>query len=328
MDEEKVNILVFGLLSTGSSALFDLFREYDNINIIPGEFDDFRAPGLVADQLSHENSIDFPNKIDNITGFRRKIRLVSQILPILKFIKSPFALKGVLTRYHFSLIRYKQINLLKKLNKELKANIPYTDKIQAARRWIKDVGNIQGKNKDFVVFNQPLLTGVDTRIWQEVFSPYKLICVYRDPKDQFADIIKNNRLVLAYGAPTVNSAGVILETIYGRNRKGAIDFHIDAMKKRLEWLDSMRKELNTDNFLLIDFEGLVTKYDQYKMVIENFIGINAEYHVKPKSFFSPGNGLKGIGIFEQYLDPTEKESLSELGKWYKNMNHSNSKYFS
>ena len=48
---KKCNILIYGILSSGSSALVDLLLEYNNVNVIPGEFDDFRASGLVADQL-------------------------------------------------------------------------------------------------------------------------------------------------------------------------------------------------------------------------------------------------------------------------------------
>jgi hypothetical protein len=317
--------LVFGLLSTGSSALVDLFREYDNINVIPGEFDDFRAPCLVADQLSQESNKDFPNKIDNLTGFRSKLKLIYNILP--KFKGRLNSIRGITCRITSSAIRIKQLNLLQKLNRRLKSNITFEDKIKFSNNWITEIGNLNSKNKEFVVFNQPLLTGVDTQIWTEVFSPWKLICVYRDPKDQFADIIKNGRLFLPYGAPTVNSAGVILETIYGRNRKGAIDFHIDAMKKRLEWVDSMRKELEPENFLLIDFEGLVKNYDHYKSVIENFIGVKKEHHQNIKKFFDPKNGMKSIGIYNEYLTKSEMESLCELENWYRNVIQYNSVYY-
>lgn len=324
MRKGKVNILVFGLLSTGSSALVDLFREYDNINVIPGEFDDFRAPSLVADQLSYESSKDFPNKIDNLTGFKSKLKLIYNILPILKWRSNP--IRGIRGRSISSVIRIRQLKLLKKLNRRLKSNITFEDKIEFSNNWITEIGNISGENKEFVVFNQPLLTGNDTQIWKEVFSPWKLICVYRDPKDQFADIIKNGRLYLPFGAPKVNLAGVIIEQIYGRNRKGAISLHIEAMKKRLEWVDSMRKELDPDNFLLVDFEGLVKNYDKYKSVIENFIGDNKIHHQNTKTYFDPINAMKSIGIYQKYLTYTEIESLNELENWYRNMIQSNSKY--
>lgn len=320
----KSNILVFGLLSTGSSALVDLLREYDNISIIPGEFDDFRAPGLVADQLSLHQSIDFPNKIDQLAPFWKKIRLIYSIAPIFKLKIHSF--KGIRGRFKFVRLRIKQLDLLKKLNRKLKTEIAFEDKIRYANNWIQDTSNIQ--NTELVVYNQPLLTGVDTKIWKEVFYPCKLICVYRDPKDQLADIIKQGRLYLPYGAPYVNIAGVIIETIYGRNRKGAINVHIDAMRKRLEWVDSFRKELDPDKFLLIDFEGLVNNYDTYKSIIENFIGGIKSHHKDRKAYFDPLNAKKSIGIYKEYLTSIELECLTELEIWHKDMIKNNSKFYS
>jgi len=317
----KSNILVFGLLSTGSSALVDLFREYNNIHIIPGEFNDFRAPGLVADQLSFQQSIDFPNRIDELTKFKIKIKLINNIIPIRKL--KIHAFNGIRKRQKNALLRIRQINLLKKLNKELKSKITYSEKIQFAKKWITDIGNLNRGGKEFVVFDQPLLTGVDSKIWSEVFCPWKLICVFRDPKDQLAEIIKKDRLFLPFGAPYVNLAGVIIETIYGRNRKGAMNIHTDAIKKRLEWVDSLKETLDPDKFLLIDFEGLVNNYDKYKPIIENFIGDIKQNHTKKMTYFDPMNATKSIGIYKEYLTSEEIASLSELENWYCNMVYSN-----
>ena len=54
MTNIRTNILIVGTSRSGSHALVDLFSEYDNIRIHPYEFDEFRAPGMVADQLDEE----------------------------------------------------------------------------------------------------------------------------------------------------------------------------------------------------------------------------------------------------------------------------------
>ncbi|HET6556676.1 MAG TPA: hypothetical protein VFG54_05140, partial [Prolixibacteraceae bacterium] len=82
MKDVKCNILICGILSSGSSALIDLLSEYRNMNIIPREFDDFRATGLVADQLRYQQSIDFPNMIDAVIQSKSKKSLVYNIFPI------------------------------------------------------------------------------------------------------------------------------------------------------------------------------------------------------------------------------------------------------
>src|SRR5665647_2358979 len=69
-EQRRCNILIKGTLSSGSSAVYDMLQEYENINIVPNEFDDFKSPGLVSDQLTQSSSIDYPNKIYEITRIK------------------------------------------------------------------------------------------------------------------------------------------------------------------------------------------------------------------------------------------------------------------
>jgi hypothetical protein len=321
MRKRKVNILVVGLLQTGSSAMIDFLREFENIHIIPDEFNDYRAPGLVADRLYSNHSDDFPIKIDTLLKFKRKISLLYQIFPILNWESS--IIIGFCDRFKKNVIRIKQLSLLKKLNIQLSASIPIEEKIEYANQWITEVGNINSGNKEFVVFNQPILNVNETRIWKKVFNPWKLIIVYRDPKDQLAEIIKKGNLCKLYGAPVVNFGGVALETLYGRSQKGAIAIHIKAIKKRFEWIDSLKKELDKDEFLLIDFEGLINNYNEYKTVIENFIGNLKHTHRFCGQYFDPKIAKKNIGIYKEYLDESDLDSLGDLENWYNNMIKSN-----
>ena len=326
MGKEKINILVCGLVKTGSSALVDMLSEYDNINVIPGEFDDFRAPGLVADQLSYEQSVGFRNKIERLIGFKTKFRIVVNIfLPIFMFrIRT---IRGIKYRFVNATIRINQLILLRRLNNKLNSEITFNDKIKYANNWITQIGNINNKKKEFVVFNQPLTPSIDTKIWEAVFHPWKLICVYRSPRDQMSDIIKYEYLYAPYGAPFMNFGGVILEDLYGRNREGAIKFHIDALKMRLQWIDTLKQKFGPDKFLLIDFEGFVNNYDTYKTVIENFIGNLKGHHRKSKKYFDPQKAKKNIDIYSEYLSSSELESLEELQNCYDKMIKSNQNNF-
>lgn len=318
MRKEKCNILVSGLLSTGSSALVDMLREYENLYVIPGEFNDFKAPGLVADQLSFPQNIEFLNKIESLTDFNRKIQLIyNSVLPIIKF--KVRSLKGIRFRSTLMINRNKELTLLKKLNKNLSSNITCEEKILLANNWIQDIGNINAKHKDYIVYNNPLSPVIDSYIWTKVFQPCKLIIVFRNPKDQLAEIIRKKYLYAPYGAPNVNHGGNVIETIYGRNRKSAIRFHVEAIKKRMEWIDKLKEELDAENFLLIDFEGLVNNYELYKSAIENFIGDVKPNAKKQKIYFEPTSAGKSIGIYKEYLSSEDKISLSELENWYAKM---------
>lgn len=322
MKNRKCNILIFGILSSGSSAIVDLLKEYKNVNVIPDEFDDFRVSGLVADQLDYQQSINFPNNIDKYIKNTSKKRLVYNIFPIFKWNSS--TLFGIKNRYKYSLVRIKQLYLLQNLNIKLKSNIPFDDKIRYANDWIKDIGNINVKNKEFNVFNQPLEIGIDDKIWRAVFNPYKLICVYRDPRDQLADIIKRGLLSATYGGYSMTLAGVNSQSIYGRERMGAIKFHIDAIRKRMEWIDLMHSKLSREEFLLIDFEGLINDYHRYKRVIENFVGNSKDNHTQKNMFFDPNTSNNNIGIYKNILSHEELELLSELNSWYERIKLRNS----
>lgn len=315
MESKKLNILVIGMLSSGSSALIDLFLEYNNINVIPGEFDDFRASRMVADQLTHQQSINFPNIIDLVIRNRSKKRLIYNIFPIFKF--ELRTITHIRSHYKTSLLQLKQLELLYKLNKKLKSDITFEEKIQHTNQWIRDIGRINLKNRKFIVFNQPIEIAIDNKVWRAAFEPFKLICVYRDPKDQLADIINRGFLSASFDAPKMTVPGVNAESIYGRDRAGAFKFHLDALRKRMEWVTFIKTILKEDEFLLIDFEGLINNYDAYKSVIEDFIGDIRYNHVQPKMYFDPIKSKSNIGIYKNILNNNELELLEEFDMWYK-----------
>jgi hypothetical protein len=317
MKKAKTNILVLGLLSTGSSALVDMLKEYDDIHSVPFEFNDFRAPGLVADQLRNPQESGFPNEIGKLTSLKSRIKLVYGIFPILRLKLD--TITGIRNRFKHNSLRIKQLNILKKLNAKLVSQISVKEKIIYANHWIQEIGSLNNRNKNLVLFEQALLTGIEINNWKKVFHPFKLIIVYRDPKDQLAEIIKNEKLLALYGAPNVNYGGVALETIFGRSHAAALQIHIQAIKNRQNWIGTLFEEIDTDNFLLIDFEGLVKNYETYKTIIENFLNINPQNNSKSKYYFDPKNAIEKIGIYDKYLTKSELESFSELEIWYTEM---------
>ena len=314
MEKARCNILVWGLLSTGSSALIDILREYDNIHFIPGEFDDFRAPGRIADQLVLPKSENF-NRINNITGFKSKYTLILKLIK--KIIRGEIKTGKVLLNQLLTIqMRFNQLSLLQRLNEQLTPEISLDEKIGFVSNWINEIGNFKNENKDFVLYNQPLTPSIETKIWKQVFSPFKFICVYRDPKDQIAEIIRNGALYAPFGAPWMNHGGLALESIYGRSRKSAIQIHVEAIKKRMEWIDHLRSELDPEMFLMIDFEGLILNYSKYRNILENFIG-----NIKPnpamfKQYFNPEIAKKKIGIYREFISEDELLTIMPLEKWY------------
>jgi hypothetical protein len=68
---------------------------------------------------------------------------------------------------------------------------------------------------------------------------------------------------------------------------------------------------------------LVNNYDDYKAIIDNFIGDIKQHHTNKKKYFDPIKAKKSIGIYEEYLTPDEIGSLKELEIWYQNTKKSN-----
>lgn len=321
--KERTNILTIGTLASGSSALVEMLREYEIVNVLPREFDNFRRPGFVSDQLSYNSSRDYPNVIDNeirFVSYKWKLLYKSSIWKL--FFSDRFnniweKNWGKLHNYKSSLINLKQIFLLQELSKSLKSDISFEEKIQHSNEWIKNIGNIYSSKYDFTLFNQALLPWCDINIWTKVFKPFKLICVHRDPRDQLAEMIRRDISFSPFRTAQLSYGQFNIISIYGNDRKGRFKFLTDALKNRLEIIDLWMRVLGPDQFLLIDFEGLAKNYDVYKSQIEQFLGINNNQHKFEKKYFNPDVAIKNsIGIFKDYLNGDEITELSILEDWY------------
>lgn len=322
--KERCNILIFGTMSSGSSAMHNLLKEYDNVGHFSNEFDDFRAPGLVADQLTEASSINSPNRINKITGnssFIKRLIFQSAVWNYLyncipkRYLEIDYQ-NDQIRKIKNKLISLNRSHLLRALNKKLESEFSFDEKIKFASEWIQNIGNDFSLNKDYTLFDQPLLTSTDISIWKTVFNPYKLIIVTRNPKDQIADIIKRRTLFTPYGSPYMTMAGDNLEAIYGKDRKGAIKFQIDAIQCRLKWIDYLETVLDRDHLLVMDFEGLVNKYDEYKSRVENFIGGIKDHHTCKNKYFDPVRSKENIEIHEKYLNEDDLSDFSGIESWY------------
>ena len=327
MDKQKCNILIMGTIASGSSALKDMLREYDNINVIPGEFDYYRAPGLVSDQLDHNTKKDYPDAIDEIVRMRSlksRVLYKSQVWKLCcKILPRQFWTSNLhnnrLRYLKIYLLHLSYIDLLEKLHESLKSDISLEEKVILTNQWIQSVGNTFTYNKDYTLFDQPILPWSDIDLWTRVFEPFKLICIHRDPKDQLAEMIKRGILYAPFRSPFLSFGQVNIMSIYGSNRKGMMSFLKDAMKKRLEKIDIIIKTLSAEKFLLLDFEGLVNNYDNYKSVIEGFLGISPDNHKNRKEYFNPEfPKKKSIAIYRDYLNEEDLRDLEWFEEWYNN----------
>ena len=321
----RVNILVCGLLWSGSGAVKDLLREYLRIGVIPNEFDDFRYSGLIGDYLCERICDDYPSKVKEYFT----VRLFGKrgILHPRVFLKKILFITPFIKIFPEHMKLWKRFQLTVSLEAKLLSNISKNEKIECASNWLQACGDLYACNHDFLLMDQPLQYNCHEGVWPLVFDPFKLIIVYRNPLDQIAQIIKQGLLFgeMKMELPSLHKQEPII-SIYGGGRKGAINFQIDALSARLMHAENMLKSYGPDHVLLISFEKLVEKYNYTKKIIEEFIGITENDHINELKFFNPDISNKNIGIYQNYLNSDEIKRMSGLLKKYRDLEERNPCY--
>ena len=118
----------------------------------------------------------------------------------------------------------------------------------------------------------------------------KLIIVDRDPRDNYADLIR----IGAWGLSQSHDVRLYL-----------------AMHS------SMRRnysELKNDpNVLFLRFEDLIFHYDESLKRIAEFAGLNLNDHVHKREFFNPDVSIKNVGMWKEIISQQEADTIaSEL----------------
>lgn len=317
--------MVMGTLASGSSALIDMLYEYENINVLPYEFNDYRRPGFVCDQLSPESSENFPNVIDKnlqFTNTRWKLIYKSSIWKLGPYEslnniwKKDFKNKK-LKAYKNSLTELYHTIFLQEISADLKSDKSFEEKIELSNKWIQKIGSLFPPYYDYTLFNQPLHPWSDPKIWTRVFRPFKLICVFREPKDQLAEMVRRDIAFHPFRSSDLNYAQFNIVSIYGNDRKGRLKFLKDALLKRLEKFDQWLTIIDPDNILFVDFDYLINDYDACEVQIENFLGNISGRHKLRKKYFNPEIAQRNcIGIYKKYLNEEDLVDLAPLEDWY------------
>lgn len=298
------NILVSGLYFSGSGAVTDLLKEYRGIGIIPGEFDDFRRAGMIGDHIQGRIARDYKCNVENVKYNSLKwSRLCCKnkfnIKKIFKyfFIRSPLGKISGGGKYR---IISKRISLLESVKSDVESSSCSDDKIKIGFEWVKKIKQLYVTGSDRAVFDQPIFLNAHKDIWPKVFDPFKLIIVYRDPKDQIAQLVKLNLIYFNMETPT---RGLI--EAYGDDRLAAIRYELDMLKAKFRCAKKLQEVHGDDKVKLISFENLVNNYEKEKEDLERFLEISPSDHMNKKQFFDPDVSFDNIGLYKKYL--TEEE---------------------
>lgn len=307
-------ILICGTYFSGSSALTDLLSEYKSSARVPGEFDEFRRAGMIGDLIVNKTNIGYDSKLDQaIKNNLSSMYAHSNPEPInyLKYLFINTPLRYVSEKF---IKKYKRICLLKAVNKEIRRCNNIDKKLEIASEWINDIAEVYAKKENFIIFDQPIFFNQHFKVWTEIFSPFKLIIICRDPRDQISDIILKNKLFFDIETPTRG----LLE-IYGADRYGAIRYEIDTSFARLNNAIKIQNYLGDSHVKIIKFEDLILNFKSIKNEVEEFIGIKSEAHIDKNKYFNPDISKKNIGIYKNILNNNELGSFEEILSLYYNI---------
>ena len=307
------NLLISGIYFSGSGAVKDLLKEYQHITVIPSEFDDFRRAGLVGDQISEalnagyscaikRHTRNYANYLPYHCGIKRTLkRSFNQAITFM-----PWQLLA--HKYHpKSYLLEKRIQALLTLKKKFSRVTTAQEKINVAQEWTQSLQEIYAPDKEYLLFDQPIFANLHKESWPQVFLPYKLIIVHRDPRDQIADLVKHNLLFNDIETPTRE-----LLAQYGGSRAGAIAYEIEMIQSRRDHTFSLQKELGEGNVLILKFEDVINHYDETTAQIEGFLGLDPQDHTAKKSFLDPALSVKNIGIYKQFLHEDELPLFTDI----------------
>lgn len=316
---QKLNVIIKGFLRTGSSALQDMLLEYDTIGQVPGEFNFFRRPKMVGDHLQGWINKDYPSAIGKaIRQEEKKLRNINFLVKyylrnsIFRIVPDQFfKMFGDLPTREFN-NRYngRKLNLkhLKKLDTLLESDASLAEKISAANQWINEISHAYAPNKKYTLFNHAIWEEHDLDMWTKVFAPFKIIFVYRDPRDQVSDIILDKHLFRFWNLK--------LSNLYGRDRESALKFNVSILDKTLHRAQKVFDELGPEKAMMISFEDLVLNYEESKFKIEKFLGLNKSDHTRKHEFLDPDEAKKHIGIYKNVLTQNDLAQIEKLTCWY------------
>lgn len=321
----NLNVIIHGLHSSGSSALLNYLREFNTqLTIVSGEFDAFRRAGMVGDTVLHfEDPESYQTVLDQYLDHYGSSILKDGLRYYVKPVSYKKIIKygtGYLYKYH-----REQIKLLKRLSIELQESTHQSERIEKCREWIQNVGSLFNKKNDGsrIVFDHAIDRFEHQDLWPEVFKPFKLVIVYRDPRDQFADLIRRKHVNWELGYPrTFESRCPIyhansIQAIYGRSRQSGLQLFVDALNKKYDAVERIYQS-HREQTILLDFESFILKHEQVKDEVNTFIGLDPVHQIKYK-YLHLKNSAQNIGIYKNALTQKELESLEQLLVRYSNL---------
>lgn len=303
-------ISIQGLGYSGSGAIMDSLREYDNVKIladtdkegsksaVKSGFDEIHLLKQAGGLFEIERFLDCDNTFLNDALLGRFIKMTERSDIYRKIPASRQFYFAFLRSITDGVIFNKRIyynNYLYNYNLDHGSPLSYLKKMSVCdyrricKQFLINITNLlYSKGVDFLVLDQLLQDDeYDMNKYLDYIPNLKLIVSFRDPRD-----------VYAYG---------VEKDIEWIHHHGDVEMFIRFYKNcRLKNLDIS----SSSGYLVLRFEECVTDYDSQMARIVEYLGLDETHHVAHRTFFDPDISKNGIGIWRK--SPLSKDVFSRI----------------
>lgn len=290
-----MNIINVGGWYGGNTAVMDWMRGFDEIAFVDGEFNILRLEGGIMDLIAEK---DKSKKLKLIHLLKRECYIgYYKILRtfVARYTKNYF--KTLPSKKHTGYLKFYRdlYSYLSNYENMIKKSALF-DEVSFWKPWISSLGNLGYPHKkyNFTVFHNPFYYKEQFdghyNIWPDLFSPYKMIFIHRDPLDQFTDIVKDGAHLKA-SVPRFHGE---TKDMHPADRFLHISKKIYLARIRLA-------SLHTKNQLIIfSFEDFINKHDRVTSDLKCFLDIKSQRDPKNTRFVKEQSILNiGKGQFSE-----------------------------
>ena len=289
-----VSVQGFGF--SGSGAVLDLLCEIDACEVVGTDVNIKSKEdhnGVESDFLRMAGGVfEFERFLDSKNVFQ-KDALIKRFINYVEssnLFKSNYEVQQLFLQFFDSIIELKILGLPRgaAYNKFLYGDRarnsifflkPLTKDVfrKIAGTFLNDLFNIFNiNNKRILVFDQLLCDmELDMKMYKAYIPSCKLITVYRDPRDVYAYAYEHEVSWIAH----------------------------NTVEEFICWYRIMTEtlKLDTEDYLVVQFENLVNDYEDEIIRIFNYINVGIENHCPSlkRTFFDPDFSRKNIGVWKQ-----------------------------
>lgn len=332
-------IVSAGYMASGSSAVTDLIKEYENVNNEYGDLEyvflhcpdglfDLEDKLLIgnnalrSDEAIHkflsrmkelyDKKFWWVGNYKNVIGkyfYKESINFVNDITTLklentywyMQELPNLKMIFKLIVRKIVYLITLKKIKLKRPLRyKKVYLSYPSKEEFyKYAKKYLNNIMNIVDKSEKDLLLDQLLLPHNLHRIDNYFGDELKVIVVERDPRDVFI----SNKYIYSL-----------------KNECVPFSFDVKEFCKHFRKLKETEIKTNSKKILRIHFEDLIYNYDETTKNIEKFLGFENRKHTYKGKYFDPNISIKNTKIYQKeeyaeevkYIENNLKEFLYEI----------------